>query len=153
VLPDAAIVDAATTLPKRAGELAGLRVFSGPRQRRQLSRWFGAVEAGLELPEADLPPVTGGDGDGMPPTARWRDRDPAAAARLVRCREVVAEVAEAHTVLAQNLLASDIVRRLAWKPPVPPDETAVRERLAEVGARLWQVDLTAARLAEALSAD
>lgn len=153
VLPDSAIVDAATTLPKRAAELGALRVFSGPRQRRRLDRWFGAVEAGLALPDADLPPVTGGGGDGIPPPARWRDRDPVAAARLARCREVIAELAETHTVLAQNLLASDVVRRLAWQPPDPPDETAVREHLAEHGARPWQIDLTAARLAEALAAD
>jgi ribonuclease D len=153
VLPDAAIVDAATTMPTRAADLAALRVFSGPRQRRQLHRWFGAVEAGLALAEADLPPVTGGGGDGIPPTARWRDRDPVAAGRLARCREVIAELAEEHSVLAQNLLASDVVRRLAWQPPAPPDETAVREHLAEYGARPWQVDLTAARLAAALAAD
>jgi ribonuclease D len=153
VLPDAAIVDAAQNLPRRAADLAALRVFSGPRQRRQLDRWFGAVEAGLALPEADLPPVTGGGGDGIPPAARWRDRDPVAAARLGRCRDVIAELAEEHSVLAQNLLASDVLRRLAWAPPVPPDEVGVREHLAQHGARPWQVQLTAARLAEALAAD
>jgi ribonuclease D len=88
----------------------------------------------------------------MPPTSRWKDRDPAAAERLARCREVIAALAAEHTVLGQNLLASDLVRRLAWKPPAPIDETAVRERLAELSARPWQIDLTAALLAEALSA-
>ena len=34
-------------------------------------------------------------------------------------------------MLAQNLLASDVIRRLAWQPPQPADEDAVRERLAE----------------------
>lgn len=152
VLPDAAIIDAATALPKRPGELAALRVFSGPRQRRQLSRWFGALEAALALPDPDLPPITGGGGDGIPPPARWRERDPEAAARLQRCREVVAALAEQHTVLAQNLLASDVVRRLAWQPPNPLDETAVRERLAEAGARPWQVELTAPGITAALAA-
>ena len=71
--------------------------------------------------------------------------------RLARCREVVAALAEEHTVLAQNLLASDVVRKLAWSPPTPVDETAVREQLAESGARLWQIYLTAAPLAGALA--
>lgn len=151
VLPDSAIIDAATALPTRAAELAALRIFSGPRQRRQLNRWFGALEAALELPEADLPPLTGGGGDGIPPPSRWRDRDPAAALRLQHSRAVVAALAEQHQVLAQNLLASDVVRRIAWQPPAPLDETAVREHLARYGARPWQIDLTAHDLATALA--
>ncbi len=151
VLPDAAIVDAATTMPKRSAELAALRIFSGPRQRRQLGRWFGAVEAALELPEDDLPPVTGSGGDSIPPTSRWRDRDPKAAARLARARELIAALSEQHQVLAQNLLASDVLRRITWAPPSPLDEAAVREDLARHGARPWQIELTAVGLSEALA--
>ena len=62
----------------------------------------------------------------------------------------MAELAERHQVLAQNLLASDVVRRLAWEPP-PADEPDVAARLAELGARPWQVELTAAPLAAALA--
>jgi ribonuclease D len=152
LLPDAAIVDAARAQPKRAADLAALKIFGGPRQKRRLSRWFGAVETALALPDTDLPSTTGGGGDGIPPPSRWRDRDPAAADRLARSREVIAHLAEEHTVLAQNLLASDVVRRLAWQPPQPADETAVRERLAEYGARPWQIDLTAPALPAALAA-
>lgn len=150
LLPDAAIIAAATRLPQQPAELAALAVFGGPRQRRQLDRWFGAVSSALSLPESALPPVTGRSRDGIPPSARWRERDPDAAARLAACRAAVTSLAEQHSVLAQNLLASDVVRRLAWQPPEPPDETAVRERLAEAGARPWQFELTAAALAEAL---
>jgi ribonuclease D len=153
LLPDAAVVEAARTLPKRPGELAALPVFGGPRQRRQLGRWFAAVERALTLAEDELPPITGGSGDGMPPASRWRDRDPEAAARLAACREAVTTLAERHQVLAQNLLASEVIRRLCWQPPSPTDETAVRERLAELGARPWQIELTAAPLTAALTPD
>ncbi len=54
-------------------------------------------------------------------------------------------------MLAQNLLASDVVRRITWQPPSPLDETGVREQLARHGARPWQIDLTAPGLAEALA--
>jgi ribonuclease D len=64
---------------------------------------------------------------------------------------VISELAERHTVLAQNLLPSDIVRALAWQPPPSVDEDAVRARLVELGARRWQLELTAAGLASALS--
>jgi ribonuclease D len=150
LLPDSAVIEAARAMPKRAADLAALSVFGGPRQRRQLNRWFGAIERARDLPDDELPPVTGGSGDGMPPASRWRDRDPEAAARLAACREAVNLIAETNAVLAQNLLASDVIRRLCWTPPAPVDEAAVRERLAELGARPWQIELTAQALAAAI---
>ena len=58
VLPDNAIVDAARTNPARPRDLAALPIFGGPRQRRRLDRWFGALEQARALPEDELPPVT-----------------------------------------------------------------------------------------------
>jgi ribonuclease D len=150
VLPDSAIVEAARADPTGPRELLALPVFGGPRQRRQVDRWFGALQAARALPDSELPPTTGA-GDGIPAPSRWRERDPAAAARLAAAREVVNRIAAEHTVLPQNLLASDVVRRLCWQPPAPITEAAVRERLVEVGARPWQIELVAAALAEALS--
>jgi len=151
VLPDSAIVEAARVNPARARDLAALPVFGGPRQRRRLDRWFGALESARTLSEAELPTLTASGGDGMPAPSRWRDRDPDAAARLAAVREVVAALAEQHTVLAQNLLASDVVRRLCWTPPATITEDSVRTRLFELGAREWQIDLTAGPVTEALA--
>jgi ribonuclease D len=151
VLPDSAIIEAARSDPATARDLGALPVFGGPRQRRRLDRWFAAVRAARELPDSELPPITGGTGDGMPAASRWRERDPAAAARLVAAREAVNALAEQHRVLAQNLLASETVRRLCWQPPDPITPEAVAARLADLGARPWQAALTAAPLAAALS--
>jgi ribonuclease D len=142
--------DIAPGRPARPRDLMALPVFGGPRQRRRVERWFGALEAARSLPEDELPPVTG-PADGVPAPARWRERDPAAAARLAAARAVIAALAERHTVLAQNLLASDVVRQLCWKPPAPLTEDTVRARLHELGARPWQVDLCASPLATALA--
>ncbi len=150
VLPDSAIIEAARSNPTRPADLAALPVFGGPRQRRRLDLWFGAVDRAQRLRVDQLPPINVGDGDGMPAASRWRDRDPEAAKRLAAARDVVATLAEQHHVLGQNLLASDVVRRLCWAPPVPLDATAVRDRLAVLGARPWQIELTAAALAAAL---
>ena len=87
----------------------------------------------------------------MPSPARWRDRDPAAAARLAACKQAVTEVAAEHRLLSQNLLAGDCCRRLAWRSVSPLTADAVRARLAELGARPWQVDLLAERLTVALA--
>ncbi len=153
VLPDTAIVEAAKTNPARPRDLMALPVFGGPRQRRRVGRWFGAVTEGRDLPDDALPPVTAGEGDGIPAPSRWRERDPAAAVRLATARATVTELAEQHTVLAQNLLASDVIRRLCWQPPAPIDPDTVAARLARLGARPWQVGLTAAPLAQALQAE
>ena len=69
-----------------------------------------------------------------------------AAARLAAARDVVARLADDHRVLAQNLLASDVVRRLCWDA-VAPDAASVGAALTGFGARPWQVELTAAMLA------
>jgi ribonuclease D len=149
VLPDHAIIAAVRAEPQRPADLTKLPVFSGPRQRRETARWFGALARARDLPDDQLPPVTGGL-DPVPPSSRWRDRAPDAADRLARCRQVVAALAEQHVILSQNLLASDVVRRIAWEPPRPSDQAAVGAELGRLGARPWQVELTAAPLAAAL---
>ena len=152
ILPDSAIIGAVRADPRQAADLATLPVFSGPRQRREASRWLGALVAARALPDEQLPPITGGL-DPVPPASRWRDRAPDAADRLARGREVVAAIAEEHVVLSQNLLASDIMRRIAWEPPRPLTEEAVRAELARLGARPWQVELIAGALTAALGVD
>jgi ribonuclease D len=151
ILPDSAIIGAVRADPRQAAELATLPVFSGPRQRRETSRWFGALAAARALPDEQLPPITGGL-DPVPPASRWRDRAPDAADRLAHGREVVAALADEHVVLSQNLLASDVLRRLAWEPPRPLSEETVRAELARLGARPWQIELTASALTVALGA-
>lgn len=150
VLPDSAIIDAAQNDPAHRRDLLALPVFGGPRQRRRVDRWFAALQAARALPDSELPPLTG-PGDGVPAASRWRERDPVAAARLAAARDVVTRVADEHTVLAQNLLASEVLRRLCWEPPKPLSEQSIRERLAGLGARPWQIELCAAALAAALA--
>lgn len=150
VLPDSAIIAAARADPRRTADLVRLPIFSGPRQRRQSSRWLAALAAARALPDSALPPITGGAPDAVPPASRWREREPEAADRLARVRQVISQLAEEHQVLAQNLLASEVVRRIAWRPPAPLSEQDVRAELARLGARPWQIDLTCAALTEAL---
>jgi ribonuclease D len=150
LLPDSAIIAAARANPSGPAELTQLPTFRGPRQRRATGRWWNAVAEALALPDDDLPQLVSRT-DAMPPTSRWRERDPQAAARLAACRHVVSTLAAQHRVLPQNLLAGDIVRRLSWQPPDPPDVIGVRTTLARHGARPWQIELTAQPLSEALT--
>ncbi|MBC7291959.1 MAG: ribonuclease D [Actinotalea sp.] len=152
VLPDSAIVAAATALPTTVEELVALRPFAGKATRRKAEQWFSAVHRACSLPDAALPSVRGPRGDGPPPPRSWPDRDPAAAARLTAARGVVAGLAEQHTVPVENLLQPDLLRRVCWAPPATPDADGLRAALLAGGARPWQVDLTATALAAAFAA-
>jgi ribonuclease D len=148
VLPDAAIVAAAEADPKDERTLVALPGFGGRSVRRLAGTWLDALSAARALPDPELPVTL--PAEGPPPPHRWAERDPAAATRLARCREVVTGLATAHRLPPENLITPDSVRRLAWSPPDPIDEEAVREVLAGFGARRWQIDLTAPGLTEAL---
>ncbi|GAA4559717.1 ribonuclease D [Planotetraspora kaengkrachanensis] len=149
VLPDSAIVQAALDLPRTTKALTEIAPFTGRSARRHLRDWLGAVTRARGLAESDLPqPV--GPGDGPPPANRWADRDPAAARRLGAVRTVVAALADEHRMPIENLLQPDAVRRLAWEPPADLSEQAVAERLRGLGAREWQIALTAHPMAKSL---
>ncbi|MDQ3454284.1 MAG: ribonuclease D [Actinomycetota bacterium] len=149
ILPDAAIVAAATIDPKTTAELLKLRVFGGRANRRLVDTWFAALDQARSLPAAELPPISLPT-DAPPPASRWQDREPAAAARLAAARAALAQLSADVRVPVENLLLPDLVRRLAWAPPVPHDEAAVAAFLAAGGARPWQIDLTAGLLSAAL---
>ncbi len=151
VLPDAAVISAVLAKPRTASELAALPVFRGRATRRHVDRWFQALADAAALPDDALPgPLAAVDGP--PPPHRWAERDPAAAARLAAARAAVVSIAEPLQLPVENLLSPDSVRRLAWSPPAPPTPAAVAAALTATGARPWQVELTAGRLAGALEA-
>ncbi|GAA4584103.1 ribonuclease D [Planotetraspora phitsanulokensis] len=149
VLPDSAIVQAALDQPRTTKALTEIAPFTGRSARRHLRDWLGAVTRARGLAESDLPqPV--GPGDGPPPANRWADRDPAAARRLAAVRTVVAALADEHRMPIENLLQPDAVRRLAWEPPADLSDEAVADRLRGLGAREWQIALTAHPMAKSL---
>ncbi|MBE1585834.1 HRDC domain-containing protein [Nonomuraea angiospora] len=150
VLPDAAIVTAALEGPRTKKALTEISAFTGRSARRHMSDWLAAVTRARGLPDNQLPqPST--PGDGPPPPNRWADRDPAAAKRLAAARAVVAALAEQHHMPTENLLQPDAVRRLTWEPPEEVTEETVTERLRELGAREWQLSLTAHPITKALA--
>jgi ribonuclease D len=95
-------------------------------------------------------------GDGPPPPRLWRDRDPAAAARLEAARTVLRRIAAEHRLPVENLLSPDAVRRLAWSGPGAGASRLattglVVDLLTERGARAWQRELVAEALTAALN--
>ena len=164
VLPDTAIVEAARAYPANHAQLARISGFAGRQARRHEKDWLAAVARARASADVELPEAAGGAiSNGPPPAHRWAERDPAAAARLAAARGAVTTLAEEHRLPAENLLSPDALRRISWDPPrlsgepgdepsgEQGDEQAVARALADYGARPWQIELTAAPLAQALS--
>ncbi|HEX3930082.1 MAG TPA: HRDC domain-containing protein [Nocardioides sp.] len=148
ILGDNAIVAAALADPATRADLLAAKGFHGRGAQRYAERWLDALSRARGLPEEALP-VRAPRTDGPPSPRAWAERDPVAAERLVVAREGMARLSEEHDVPAENLLAPDTVRRVMWEP-AGSDETAVATQLRELGAREWQVALTASMLAEAV---
>lgn len=151
VLPDAAIIEAALAAPRTRDELLALPVYRGRAQRREASRWFNAIEAARAVPKTALPDMTARY-DGPPPARMWASREPDAAERLAAARSAVAEVAEAHNLPVENLLAPESLRRVVWEPPDPLTPESVGEALRGRGAREWQIGLIAEPVTNAIAA-
>ncbi|MFZ0905192.1 MAG: ribonuclease D [Mycobacterium sp.] len=148
ILPDSAIIDAATADPKTRDELIALPIFGGPRQRRNAATWLAALKSAREASgppeEAELP-------NGPPPPARWPKRRPEAAARLDAARAALRELSEQVLVPTENLVSPDLVRRLCWDwEGADNPATAIDAFLAAGQARGWQRELVVPALAEAL---
>ncbi|MGP4089098.1 ribonuclease D [Streptomyces sp. KR55] len=151
VLSDAAIVEAALSMPSNVHALSALNGFGHRVGRRQLEQWQAAVDRAKALPEDRLP-QPGQPVAGPPPPRAWADKDPAAAARLSAARTGVSALAEQLNLPQENLIAPDTVRRLCWEPPKPVDGEAIAATLVGYGARAWQVALVTPVLVAALSA-
>ena len=151
IIPDSAVVEAAVALPKDRSTLMALTGFVGRGAQRYAGTWLDALREAAALPDSALPPVTART-DGPPPPRAWADRDPAAAARLTAARAALTAKAEELSMPVENLLSPDAVRRVLWEPPDPADTESLGAALRALGARSWQVSLTAPLLAEAVRA-
>lgn len=145
LVPDRSLVAAVIANPPSKQALAGIKEFQGRASRTQLDRWWQAIvdgRASEELPRERVP------SDTLPPPRAWADRNPEADARLKAARPVVEAIAEELGMPTENLLTPEYLRRVAWDLP---GETAeeIGDALAALGARPWQIEQTAQKIAAA----
>jgi ribonuclease D len=139
LVPDSSLVAAAKAMPATKRELAALREFNGRASRSELDRWWAAIEVGKASEDV---PVLRMPGDVIPPPRAWSERNPEADRRLKLARAAVTVLAGERNIPVENLLTPEMLRRVAWAPPQPFDQEALRAALAEQGARPWQLDET-----------
>jgi len=149
IVPDAALTElAAHKHPDRA-TLRKIAAFSRRQARRAEATWLEALDVVARMPESALPPMHVPN-NGPPQSRMWPAKNPGAASRLAAVRGTLLAIAERYELPAENLLTPDHLRRLAWRPPSPLTEESVDEALANLGARPWQRELTAAAITKAL---
>ncbi len=153
ILPDSAIVVAATAMPTDRRSLLATQGFHGRGASRYASTWVDALQRVREMPEAELP-SRAPRGEGPPHPRTWADREPVADRRFKAARESMLNLAEVHHLPVENLLTPDFLRRLMWAPPATREPAAladaVRAQLASYGARPWQTGLVTGALVGAI---
>ena len=148
LIPDSSIVNVVKETPKSKPQLAGNRSFVGRASRSYLDTWWKAIEDGTnsrDLPALKLPAV------GIPNHRIWPTRFPDADRRLKIVRPMIAELAETHGLPVENLLTPDYLRTVCFEPPAFTRQ-AVSEALRALGAREWQIELTAQLIADGFEA-
>ena len=148
LIPDSSIVNVTKETPKAKPQLAGNRSFVGRASRSYLDTWWKAIEDGAnsrDLPPLKLPAV------GIPNHRIWPTRFPDADRRLKIVRPLIAEIAEEHGIPVENVLTPDFLRTLCFEPPALELE-AVQSALTALGARPWQVELSAQSILDGFAA-
>jgi ribonuclease D len=153
ILPDSAIVVAATAMPTDRRALLATQGFHGRGASRYAPAWVEALRQAREMDEDDLP-SRAPRGDGPPHPRTWAEREPVADRRFKAAREAMLNLAEVHHLPVENLLTPDYLRRLMWAPPATREPAelaeAVRAQLASYGARPWQAGLVTGALVGAI---
>jgi ribonuclease D len=147
LIPDSSILAAATEKPKTRPELAAMKGFSGRASRSYLDLWWDAIHAAHKATE--LPSLRPEKTDAIPNHRNWINKFPEADARLKLAKASLTELSEKISVPLENLLTPEILRQVSFSPPAPLDNQQLARKLAEFGARDWQVEQTSSLIVEA----
>ena len=149
LIPDSSILVAATEKPKTRPELAAMKSFSGRASRSYLDTWWEAIQSALK--STDLPALKPEKTDALPNHRNWINKFPEADRRLKYAKASLVELSEKKLVPLENLLTPELLRQVSFAPPQNLTVQGLSEKLKHLGARQWQVELTAGLILEAFS--
>lgn len=138
LLPDAALIQAARQMPRSVPAILAIPGFQTRALKREATRWVRAVNEAL-ADENPVPYTT--PAEGPPPMKAWQAKRPRSYDLFQDAKNAVHTLAENMSIPQENLLTPDTLRRLCWEPPEPADSHSIADRLAQLGARSWQIDL------------
>lgn len=147
LVPDASLVEAATSNARTRAELAANRKFAGRASRSYLDTWWAAIQTGQASRE--LPPVRMAV-TGIPNHRSWPQRYPEADARLKSVRAALTKLAGDLNLPIENLVSPEVIRQVCWSPEIESIE-ALEHQLARHGSRTWQIQLIAKVIFDAIT--
>ncbi|WP_295628354.1 HRDC domain-containing protein [uncultured Corynebacterium sp.] len=155
VLPHDVLTAIAEKPPRDERALASVKGF--PRRRRgAAAQWLKVVRRALDLPRDQWPSRPRSTGPSRPHHRTWADREPRAAATLESLKLGHELLAEDLAIAPETLFRPSDLREVAWimsgsdAAPAPTTDDEVRELLARLGARPWQIDVMAGLVSEAV---
>jgi len=149
LIPDSSILAVANAKPRTRPELASLRSFTGRASRSYLELWWEALQAALKA--TVLPSVRAEKTEGIPNHRNWAAKYPEADRRLRHAKNALTLISENANVPLENLLTPDYLRQICFAPPEPATLENVKQSLMGIGARRWQVDLTADPITDSIN--
>lgn len=148
LIPDRSIIAVAMETPASKSALAGLKTFHGRASRRELDRWWAALDRGLRTSE--LPDLRG-PSTGLPPPRAWAEKAPEANRRYLIAKDLLARVSDSLTIPAENVLTPEYLKRICWSPDDANSPSAIDRQLESLGARRWQRVVVVPLLVEAFN--
>ena len=149
LIPDSSILVAANEKPKTRPELAAMKSFSGRASRSYLDTWWEAIQSAHKSTE--LPALKPEKTDALPNHRNWINKFPEADRRLKYAKASLVELSEKKLVPLENLLTPELLRQVSFTPPENLTVQALSEKLIQLGARPWQIELTAGLIVEAFN--
>lgn len=149
LIPDSSILVAATQKPKTRPELAAMKSFSGRASRSYLDTWWDAIQSAHKA--TDLPALKPEKTDALPNHRNWINKFPEADRRLKHAKASLIELSEKKLIPLENLLTPELLRQVSFAPPEQLSSITLAEKLGQLGARPWQIELTAELIVEAFS--
>ena len=114
--------------------------------------WISAIKEALAMSEDQWPQMRT-KSDALPPIKLWRDRFPEKFIPLSHARHLLALAADEKQMPVENLLTPEFMRRICWNfGGASVGESEISHELTQLGARPWQIQVTAPLLAQALLA-
>ncbi len=149
LIPDSSILVAATEKPRTRPELAAMKLFSGRASRSYLDTWWEAIQSAHKA--TDLPSLKPEKTDALPNHRNWINKFPEADRRLKQAKEALVELSQSKEVPLENLLTPEFLRQVSFTPPENLSTQTLSDKLIQLGARPWQVELTAELIVEAFN--
>lgn len=144
ILPDRAIIAAATTIPSTVGSLLSMHDFGGNANRRRAHLWQRAISRALALSPSELPSMRLPSTPKAPPVKMWAEKSPLAAEKYEPAKELVDKLAAEYGMAVEHIVQPKVLRQLVWDSALAPIDVPVY--LQENGARQWQIDLVGSNL-------